>query len=397
MENTLSTLLLEKQEVVSPPRTLNRLHLDYLDGLRAVTALYVVLHHAFREVDAKTGVLAKILTFPFRSGHNAVGVFIVLSGFCLMLPVARNSGVLKGGAGLFIAKRAKRILPTYYLAMLFSLILIRFLIDDNTTTYWKGVGPATNWDITSHLLLIHNLFYETSRKINYCFWSIAVEWDIYFLFPLLVISWKKLGAYTSTIMATLGALVLGAILIRTGFKLNFEAISIDYIALFALGMLAAHISFSGDSAVQKIRDFKYLPHLTVVLFLSTFVVDRFKHVFSVIESPFYSSGLVIINFTTGIFACILLIAIANNRLPISGRILSSRPLVFIGTFAYSIYLIHAPLIEVFVRYFVQPLHLNPIASIAAITIIGIPFIIITSYLFYLLAEKPFLNTKKGSA
>ena len=69
-----------------------KVHLGYLDSLRALAAIYVVMYHAIYQIDphhpVRTGAAG-----AFRSlfvGHYAVDLFIVLSGFCLMLPVARS-------------------------------------------------------------------------------------------------------------------------------------------------------------------------------------------------------------------------------------------------------------------------------------------------------------------
>lgn len=95
-----------------------RLHLNFLDGIRAIAALYVLMHHLWLSQRAllpqgwPTGWLAY--------GHLAVDVFIVLSGFCLMLPVARFKE-LRGGARHFFARRARRILPPVYACIVLCL------------------------------------------------------------------------------------------------------------------------------------------------------------------------------------------------------------------------------------------------------------------------------------
>ncbi len=159
-----------------------RLHLDYLDGLRALAALFVIAHHAHRTVWWPTypGGLSGLLVSPFLYGHFSVSVFITLSGFCLMLPVVRGDGHLRGGLAAFFQRRAWRILPPYYLAMLACLALARF--------------HETRRNVLTHLLLVHNLLPTTYSGINGAFWSIAVEWQIYFAFPLLVWGWRRIGA-----------------------------------------------------------------------------------------------------------------------------------------------------------------------------------------------------------
>jgi peptidoglycan/LPS O-acetylase OafA/YrhL len=78
-------------------------HLDYLDGLRAFAALFVVLHHAYLQTwpviaypDAGPDKLVGFWLGWLIYGHFSVTFFMALSGFCLMMPVLR-SGSLRGG------------------------------------------------------------------------------------------------------------------------------------------------------------------------------------------------------------------------------------------------------------------------------------------------------------
>lgn len=81
----------------------------------------------------------------------------------------------------------------------------------------------------------------------------------------------------------------------------------------------------------------------------------------------------------------------GNRI---SKFLNYKPLVFLGTFAYSIYLIHAPLLQIFWQYVFTPLHDKPLAMFAALAIVGTPIIVGLSYLFFLLCERPFLGKGK---
>lgn len=72
-----------------------RPHLTVLDGIRGVAALYVVLHHAYYSVVGESGGMTlpaatRWATVWLTPGHYAVVVFIVLSGYCLMLPLVRT-------------------------------------------------------------------------------------------------------------------------------------------------------------------------------------------------------------------------------------------------------------------------------------------------------------------
>ncbi|HEX6799049.1 MAG TPA: acyltransferase family protein, partial [Ktedonobacterales bacterium] len=94
-------------------------HLGYVDGARGIAAVYVALHHCWQIVWSETPhplpFLWSLLDW-LAYGSFAVSAFIAISGFSLMLPVARGDGRLPGGAWTFFKRRARRILPPYYFA-----------------------------------------------------------------------------------------------------------------------------------------------------------------------------------------------------------------------------------------------------------------------------------------
>ena len=224
-----------------------QVHLSFLDGLRALAALFVVFHHAMLQVQVPWERLPPSLGHflrVFLFGHYAVDVFIVLSGFCLMLPVARSGGHLKGGALAFFKKRARRILPPYYLAMALSLLLIAVLIGQKTGTHWDCSIPVTRAGLLTHLLLIQDVFQKTDTQINHAFWSISVEWRIYFVFPVLVWIWRHLGAITTAIATVCFSYLLLALLAHTPIDTETCGVSPQYLGLFVLGMLGADVAFA---------------------------------------------------------------------------------------------------------------------------------------------------------
>ena len=195
---------------VSAPKSLAppRLRLDYLDGLRGLAALYVVLHHAYYGLTAEAALppLAAHLTYWLYLGRSAVDIFIVLSGYCLMLPVVR-AGRLRGSFADFMRRRARRILPPYYAALGVCLLAIAVLppLHDlsHPNALWNEALPAfTPGIIASHLLLIHNFASAWHSRIDYPMWSVATEWQIYFLFPLVLLPiWQRWGSAASAAAA----------------------------------------------------------------------------------------------------------------------------------------------------------------------------------------------------
>src|SRR5262245_17806245 len=105
--------------------------LDYIDGLRAIAALWVSLHHAI-----ETSVPAAILKIPLLGpavasllfGQYPVMVFLMLSGFCLYHPYVRRNpaGPEFSGWVTYLQRRWTRIAPPYLVAGAFCMPLVAF-------------------------------------------------------------------------------------------------------------------------------------------------------------------------------------------------------------------------------------------------------------------------------
>jgi len=353
--------------------------LGYVDSLRAIAAIYVVMHHNMLEIWAPdygiypSGSLSSIAN-AFRYGHYSVSLFIIISGFCLMLPVLKNEGELRGGIKTFFIRRAKRILPPYYFSLIISLILIYFFIGSKTHTHWDCSLPVTLHTFITHLFLVHDIFPGGGGLINHVYWSIAVEWHIYFLFPLMLILWRRIGPWLSTI----GILLFGFIFEHFLHHTPYGGITAQFFGLFALGMLAVTIAYGQETKYQKIRR---APWAIITLLMSVVLWRAFRH--WGIESLFDELFM-------GLFGFSLLIA-ASVESSIIRKILNWRPLIVIGTFSYSIYLIHAPIIQIIWQYAIHPFHYSRTMEFVILEIVGTPIMIGIAYIFYLCFEKPFMN------
>src|SRR5215472_5498833 len=100
-----------------------------LDGIRGLAALYVVLYHIFlRSWPGYPGAShAPFWAVWLSYGRAAVAMFIVLSGFSLGLGPARTGWQLKSIA-TYAHRRAWRILPPYWAALGFSLVMTWFVL-----------------------------------------------------------------------------------------------------------------------------------------------------------------------------------------------------------------------------------------------------------------------------
>src|ERR1035441_7562834 len=75
----------------------------------------------------------------------------------------------------------------------------------------------------------------------------------------------------------------------------------------------------------------------------------------------------------------LLIACSQRRQPLLDRFFGRRFLVFLGGFSYSLYLIHAPLLQILWQYFIGPTHLPVPLRLTLLAVAGMPIIVGLSY------------------
>ncbi len=360
-----------------------KLHLNWLDGMRGIAALYVIFHHiAWQLPHPNNGLLAKLFWNSFMDGHRAVDTFIVLSGFCLMIPVSRAGGVLNGGVGRFFKRRAIRILPTYYAAMAVSLLLIFTIIGDKTSTWWDHSLPVGWKDVLVHVLLIQDLFQGMNSTINHVFWSISVEWHIYFLFPILIIAARRFGIVWSTI-ATVALSYLVYILLYcfTNVNTGYSGSSPFYVGLFALGMLAC------DLTMGKLKDRPINPQLvSVITVLCLFVAYGTQHIH--VLGTYVPWQLAVL--LSGIGSAGIMLLLGRGHWPWLKTFFSSKIPVWLGIFGYSLYLFHAPMIQVLWLYVVKPLNLSPAHQMLALAALS-PLIVAFCYGCYLLFERPIVR------
>jgi peptidoglycan/LPS O-acetylase OafA/YrhL len=368
---------------VEPPTAAPRIsraqtRLHYLDGIRATAALAVIVNHCFQQVYGihPSGNAFFHLAPLLQLGHFSVVIFIVLSGFCLMLPVVRGSGQLPGGAIGFFRKRARRILPAYWAAMAFSLLLIATLIGHKQGRMYDLSVPVTFKGFLTHLFLVNNFgpapYYKFTGNGEVCsvFWSIALEWQIYFWFPLLVRIWSRWGKWTSTaVVVSLSLLIWSLTRERFGPVLDWAGMNADFYGYFALGMLGASIVFDPTPRLVSWRGWTAL---TIALF--AIVPIAFFRQWPCLDLFCALSGWALL--------------IAASKPGIFSRLFSLPALVHTGEYSYSIYLLHLPILALLTNFLIAPLQPHTHSGICFLLLVaaGLLLILPFSYGFSVLFE-----------
>jgi peptidoglycan/LPS O-acetylase OafA/YrhL len=372
----------------------------FLDGLRGLAALYVVAHHAFiQEANASRPSLLGKTAFFFDFGRSAVDIFIVLSGFCMMMPYRRITVDRPMSVLGFYKRRVMRIVPPYYTSLLLGVALAVLVpgLNQRNGTHWDSTLPAFGaTNIVAHLLLIQNLNLRWAYKLNHVLWSIATEFQMYLLFPILLLPIQRKA----------GSGVLCVVAVLAGIILFYAAPSLRaarpwYVALFAFGMACAVLPLPDPARpMNRLRHVWGL--LALLLLLAAAGMGFFKSTFA---HHVWAADLLVGASTFCLIRYCHLEKFCHRetsrfeksrpetawmRNPVLAT-LESRVAVWLGIISYSLYLVHPPIIamiDIFMRHELPHrqhirlclLVLGPCVSVAG------------GWLFYEAVERWFLPT-----
>jgi peptidoglycan/LPS O-acetylase OafA/YrhL len=352
----------------------------WLDGVRGGAALFVVLHHLWLQ------------SWPFFPenhgpwwlgwllyGHLAVALFIVVSGFSLALAPVRRGGHLVGGARRFIRRRAWRILPAYWAALATSMLFMLFVLRPQTT------GGEAAKTFLVHGALLQDVFGSASP--NGVFWSIAIEWQIYFVFPLILLVALRSRMAVAIALTTLVVIVGHELATSLSALEKINHLSPQFLALFGFGVLAAWAAHR--DLARWVKPAVSTVSLAAFVGLVTLALTH--------GSAWMTQHWFWVDMLFGTSAAGALLVVATTRRSWRSVTLGSRPAVFLGSFSYSLYLVHAPALETLQRFVVRPLDLPALANFGVLLTLVLPVVLAFCYGFYRLFEKPFLERRDLAA
>jgi peptidoglycan/LPS O-acetylase OafA/YrhL len=297
-----------------------------LDGIRGLAALFVVVNHIFlRAFPGYPAAHAPWWAAWFVYGRFAVAVFIVLSGFSLAASPARQ-GWRFDGVGRFAHRRAWRILPPYWAALAFSLAMTWFVLAQ------PGWPVPDRKSVVVNGLLLQDVV--DAPTPNRAFWSIAIEAQLYVVFPLLLLMIRRVNAVATVATVAILVLTIGVLAPHTGLAGTVVIrYTPDLAVLFAIGIVAAGVLAPG----QRHRRWPWhwfalaaaAPVLAAIAWAGP--VWTIDHIFW-------------IDLALGPAIACLLAAVATDRPRPLVRLLDTRPLRSLGSFSYSLYLTHAPIV-----------------------------------------------------
>ncbi len=175
--------------------------LAVINGLRGFAILGVLYFHLLTQhltpglEDAGLPVgayLASPYTF-FENGWLGVNLFFVLSGFVLALPYTLGQRDVRSARDVlsFYVRRARRLLPLYYLCLAVALLFETRFDVDLRRYLEEALSVATfTFVFSGRHFFVH---------CNAVLWSLGVEFWFSVAFPLLLIAFRRIGALPVTL------------------------------------------------------------------------------------------------------------------------------------------------------------------------------------------------------
>lgn len=277
-----------------------------LDGLRGLAVLVVLLMHT--------------LGIP-RGGELGVDIFFALSGYLIssqLLSEVNRSGNI--GLARFYWKRCIRLIPAF-LAVCVLYSAMRFCF------------PAT----TPHINLLTMLSLPWGANISWAngaqpapflqhTWSLAVEWQFYLVWPLVLIGLSKLNIRRDGLLVILVLSVLAVWVARwRGDQLmRFEGILIGSMIPLIKDRDIVRRTICARHSAWLI----FLPAMAVMAWLISQPVQAFQSP----AKPF-----------TSILSSVIILYLTMNGAVQPRQLLGNKVLRHFGTISYGLYLFHFPI------------------------------------------------------
>lgn len=327
-----------------------------INGLRCVAVIVVVLFHM--------GVPG------FSGGFVGVDVFFVISGYLMTQLISTKLESGRYSLIDFYAARARRIVPGL-VGLIVPLLIVGYLclIPRDYRNLARDAIAALGF-FSNLVFMHHNGYFDDASRDNWLLhtWSLAVEWQFYVLYPLLLAAGWRLGRRRAVrsfaIVAFVASFALSVFLTPrhpTG-------------AFFLLPFRSWELIFGGLvffwAARARPRPWLCSAGLLLILASVFFFSEEFQF-------PGYWAIAPVAG------AAAIIAARSDTRILVNGFT------QFIGTISYSLYLWHWP-IAVAVRYF--DLRLS-----GAITIASLALAILLGYLSFKLIEVPFRQVGREMA
>lgn len=332
-----------------------------IDGLRAIAILAVVLFHAFPD--------------KIPGGFVGVDIFFVISGFLISTIIFLNLEQNDFSLIEFYIRRIRRIFPALILVLVFCLVLGWYvLFPDEYTQLGKHTAAGAGF-IQNFILLRESGYFDNSSETKPLLqlWSLAVEEQFYFFWPiLLALAWKRNWSFLKLIISiSVVSFVTNIYLISSGRTMASFYLPFPRFWELMIGGQAAYILLYRPQLIEKYKNVQSLLGF-ILIFTGLIFLNREKNF----------PGFWALLPAMGTFFLIS----AGPASWLNNKLLTNKLMIWIGLISYPLYLWHWSMLSF--------LHIiEGKAASSALRIIVICNAILFAWLTYRFIEKPIRSSK----
>lgn len=299
-----------------------------LDGLRGLAAAAIVLLHVWMFSGAHDPQYSGWVDDTIGTLGLSLMMFFVLSGYLVAGPWIRAGldGRSSPNLGRYALKRAARILPAYWLCLLGSFAIARYV------DHPLSIGAS---ELPIFALFAQNQFDATAGHLNPPLWSLGVEVAFYLALPLIGFVLLRAARRSGPrgVLWVCGALIAGGL---TWSSLVYAAGNPDsllmalptYLPIFACGIAAVALS-AGRAFGRRDRGLLMTGGAVLV------VLDGWWHI-----GGTGTIGQIVRDLPAAAGFAMLAAAVAQGPAKLLGATILRR----LGDYSYGIYLWHMPLL-----------------------------------------------------
>ena len=339
-------------------------YLPGLNGFRAIAAAIVLIAHTLQYVGVE---------FLDSAAYFGVTIFFTLSGFLItLLLLKEREEASKISVIFFYIRRALRIWPLYFMFIFFTVALFRFI----------PTHPFSSLQLSYYFFFVPN--YSTAYYMDIFFlkhyWSLGVEEQFYFIWPLLVSLFAS-RFFTFAVIFTLA---------YTGLKFfitnYYGESSSEYILINITRFSCMSIGCIGACLFQSKSKWPVLLKNRLIVIISWAILFFFF-------TGLWTGALIIQHELAAIAVVILILDQVSNPVLFN---LENKFLNYIGKISFGIYIFHPLILILFSRAIgFDTTKTSPVAvGISAILLVPV-ITVLTSHLSYKYFEAPFLKLKNN--
>lgn len=354
---------LELPATESSPR-----RLDFIDALRGLGAVYIVVYHLILIPVPNLGVPTWARTFLLNGG-TGVTLFFILSAFTLMLSMRKREREPRSTMAFYL-RRIFRIAPLFYIWILVSIIRDKL---------WFA-GSHSVGTILLSIFFGYNLVPGQTEGFVWASWILGVEMLFYLIFPILYRYlddlWKSVGFFFATVVLSgsfsyllTNVIVMDPAVRDSYFRYNF----FHQLPIFAWGMVIYYLFERYIQNTNRPWSWSFVCIAASAFLYGAWLDGRMTFLMDQLYWQALAYGALLIGLA------IVPIKLLVN--PISR---------FLGEISYSIYLNHPTFIFAFIPIYreIYSYQIPTTFQFGICLFLTLGVVIVVSYLTYQFIEKP---------